>query len=57
MAAGVGTLVLFGGHSVQGSQYVYFSDTWAWDGSAWARRSESGPVGRTGAAMAAIVSK
>jgi hypothetical protein len=32
-------------------------DTWSCDGSAWAQRTEPGPVGRTGAAVAAIVSK
>ncbi len=46
-AARAQTLV-FGGN--QGN--TRYGDTWAWNGSAWTRVSQTGPTARTGAAMA-----
>ena len=47
--AGTAT-VLFGGESASG----FFSDTWTWDGVAWAQRAVVGPSARSNAVMAPI---
>ncbi len=47
-----GVIVLFGGfyQSPQGAN-TYHGDTWEWDGAAWTRVSQSGPVGRLSGSM------
>jgi len=46
-----GRVVLFGGF-YRDSAYHYLGETWEWDGASWTLRSNAGPKGRTGHAMA-----
>jgi hypothetical protein len=45
-------VVLFGGYNDIGGERVRLGDTWEWDGAAWILRTRSGPVPRSGVAMA-----
>jgi hypothetical protein len=49
-----GVTVLFGGLGFDNStqQYLYFDDTWEWDGTAWTQRAVTGPSPRFFHAMA-----
>lgn len=48
-----GVTVLFGGTYYDANVQYYFSDTWAWNGTAWSRYSPpNSPTGRTSHAMA-----
>lgn len=44
--------VLFGGATHAGTSEVQSRETWEWSGTAWTRRSTTGPTARTGPAMA-----
>ncbi len=44
-----GKIVLFGG---LGDYFMYYGDTWEWDGSSWTLVSSTGPTPRESAAMA-----
>jgi hypothetical protein len=51
-------IVLFGGaHDVTQSQTTYYHDTWEWDGNTWTQKSDAGPSGRSGHAMATVGDK
>jgi len=45
-------VVLFGGEHFDGTDDVYYGDTWEWDGSAWAQVAVAGPSARSSHAMA-----
>jgi hypothetical protein len=45
-------VVLFGGYHDTGGRTTRLGDTWEWDGATWRMRSDTGPVPRSGVAMA-----
>jgi hypothetical protein len=45
-------VILFGGYNDVGGERVRLGDTWEWSGAAWTLRAQSGPVPRSGVAMA-----
>jgi hypothetical protein len=45
-------VIVFGGYNDVGGETVRLGDTWEWDGTAWTLRAQSGPVPRSGVAMA-----
>jgi hypothetical protein len=50
--AGRGRVVLFGGQTGVFPNITVLSDTWEWDGAAWALRSTTGPTARVHQSMA-----
>ncbi len=40
--------LLFGGAVQRQGNFVYFSDTWSWDGNEWTEQQDAGPAGRNG---------
>jgi hypothetical protein len=45
-------VVLFGGYNDVGGERVRLGDTWEWDGATWTLRAQTGPMPRSGVAMA-----